>query len=129
MKSRLFLVSLISLFPALSFGQESFSWNGFWKGDISVMGSKIGVIIEVVEKSTTEKSDKTEGQATVIRYKSTLDVPMQGARGIAVSKTEVNNRSIVWEIDAIGARCIGQRKDSFTIEAQWTQGEIGRAHV
>jgi len=122
MKSRLFLVSLISLFPALSFGQESFSWNGFWKGDISVMGSKIGVIIEVVEKSTTEKSDKTEGQATVIRYKSTLDVPMQGARGIAVSKTEVNNRSIVWEIDAIGARCIGQRKDSFTIEAQWTQG-------
>jgi hypothetical protein len=122
MKSRLFLVSLISLFPELSFGQESFSWNGFWKGDISVMGSKIGVIIEVVEKSTTEKSDKTEGQATVIRYKSTLDVPMQGARGIAVSKTEVNNRSIVWEIDAIGARCIGQRKDSFTIEAQWTQG-------
>ena len=122
MKLRQLVFLLFSALSSVSFGQPLYSWTGFWKGDISVMGSKIGVIIEVLEKSNPSKSDKSDGKTTEVLYKSTLDVPMQGARGIAVSKTEINGKNILWEIDAIGAKCTGIRKDSFNIEAQWTQG-------
>ncbi len=122
MKVRLFAFLIFAAFCSALFGQQTYSWIGFWKGDISVMGSKIGVIIEVVEKSNSVKSDKSGNQPSEILHKSTLDVPMQGARGISVSKTETNGKTIVWEIDAIGAKCTGTRIDSFNIDAQWTQG-------
>lgn len=101
------------------FGQNSWNWVGFWKGDILVMGNKIGVIIEVTEK---QKAENSSAKTSSVSYKSYLDVPLQGAKGIGMSKTEIASNKIQWEIDAIGARCNGVRKDSFTLEAEWTQG-------
>ena len=112
------------LFTGQLSGQDSWKWTGFWKGDISAMGTKIGIILEVTEKKSAVSTDTKNGdsKSKTALFKSTLDVPMQGARGITVSKTDIHQSHIEWEIESIGARCVGTRKDSVTIEAQWSQG-------
>ena len=124
MNFRCLFLSTGLLFTQFLFGQSTWHWKGFWKGDLSVKGSTIGIILEVTEKNPGTSAENKESKTINNTYKSTLDVPMQGARGIAVSKTEINQGSIQWDIGSIGARCVGKRIDSFTIEANWTQGGV-----
>ncbi len=71
---------------------------GDWKGAISVQGVNLELIFHISE---------TDGQ-----YTSTLDVPMQGASGVPVDKTEVNGNQLNINIAAIGATYEGKLEES-----------------
>ena len=62
---------------------------GDWKGAISVQGIELELIFHITEEGGT--------------YATTLDVPMQGAAGIPVEKTEVNGNTLTLNMAALQA--------------------------
>lgn len=70
---------------------------GDWKGSISIQGVSLELIFRITESNGI--------------YASTLDVPMQGASGIAVDKTEIVGDELKIAITAIGASYAGKLQD------------------
>lgn len=83
MKTKFTLIALIFFFQQV-FSQDI---SGSWKGELEIQGMKLPLIIHV------EKNENS--------YTSTMDSPMQGAKGIAVDKTAFVNNEVSLEIKAI----------------------------
>lgn len=66
---------------------------GDWKGAISVQGMELELIFHIAEDNGT--------------YATTLDIPMQGAAGIPVEKTEVEGSKLTLNMSALQARYEG----------------------
>ncbi len=67
---------------------------GDWKGAISMQGMSLEMIFHISEEGGV--------------YSSTLDVPMQGASGIPMDKTEVNGDELTILANALQAKFTGK---------------------
>lgn len=79
------------LFTAMIIKAQDFT--GDWKGAISVQGVSLELIFHITEADGT--------------YSSTLDVPMQGATGIPIDKTEVDENLLNITSNAMQATFTG----------------------
>lgn len=79
---------------------------GDWKGQLSVQGMQMEIIFHISEK------DK--------QFFTTFDVPIQGAAGIPLDKTEVNGTEISIAATKMGVNFKGQLKGN-TIEGTFKQ--------
>lgn len=77
---------ILSFWGAQIFAQD---FVGTWKGDLDVMGQKLPLVFHI------QKKEK--------QYSATIDSPMQGALGIPVDKTEVNQDEIILTQTAMNA--------------------------
>ena len=68
---------MVFFFQVFSLAQD---YNGTWKGDLDVMGQKLPLVFHIAQQSGA--------------YSSTIDSPMQGALGIKMDKTEVDDKGI-----------------------------------
>lgn len=75
------------IFTTMMVNAQQFA--GDWKGAISVQGIELELIFHITENNDT--------------YTSTLDVPMQGASGIPVEKTEVDGSKLSLGMTALQA--------------------------
>lgn len=66
---------------------------GDWKGEIDVQGMKLEIIFHITEDNGT--------------YTSTMDVPMQGAAGLPVDKTEVSGQEITLSLSSFQIKYSG----------------------
>ncbi len=80
-----FLATLV--FTTMMINAQQFV--GDWKGAISVQGIELELIFHITEEGGT--------------YATTLDVPMQGAAGIPVEKTEVDGNTLTLNMAALQA--------------------------
>ncbi len=86
---------------------------GNWEGTLSIPP---GLELQVIFKITAQPGAEP---------KATLDVPDQGASGIAVSKLSVEGDEIVITIKSIAAEFRGKRdRDPATLHGKWKQGSI-----
>lgn len=81
----------------MSITTQAQQFVGDWKGELDVQGMKLEVIFHIAQKDNV--------------YTSTMDVPMQGASGIAIDKTEVNNNSITLKAPQMGIEFVGEFKN------------------
>ena len=77
----------VLIFTTMMANAQQFA--GDWKGAISVQGMKLELIFHITEDNGL--------------YTTTLDVPMQGATGIPVDKTEVTGSKLEFTMSAMGA--------------------------
>ena len=75
----------IFLLPLYIFSQ---SIVGSWKGDLDVMGNKLPLIFHIEKEADN--------------YRSKFDSPMQGAHGILLQKTTVENGEIIFDASNLG---------------------------
>ncbi|MCB9234503.1 MAG: alpha/beta fold hydrolase [Bacteroidia bacterium] len=71
MKNTALLIVLLTFLQSLTFGQDI---TGAWAGKLEIQGMKLPIVFHI----------SADGPG----YKSTMDSPSQGAKGIAVEKTE-----------------------------------------
>ena len=91
-KNQLLIVLLLT-----SIAMQAQQFVGDWKGELDVQGMKLEIIFHVSQKDNV--------------YTSTMDVPMQGASGVAIDKTEVNNNAITLKSQQMGIEFVGELKD------------------
>lgn len=103
MKKKLFLLTFLSLFMTIINAQIV----GDWKGSISVQGMELELIFHIADDN---------GQ-----LQTTLDIPLQGATGIPVEKTEFENNELNLTLSALQAKFKGTLKDDKTIEGNFEQ--------
>ena len=88
---KIFLLLLTFLFCSISiFSQEI---TGQWNGILTIQGQELPLIFKI-EKNGND-------------YKSTLDIPAQGAKGIAVTSTTFVSSKLTLKIATIGAEFVG----------------------
>jgi dipeptidyl aminopeptidase/acylaminoacyl peptidase len=83
--------TVIALFMTLLSVNAQF--QGDWKGEIDVQGMKLEIIFHITEDNGT--------------YTSTMDVPMQGAAGLPVDKTEVSGQEITLSLSSFQIKYSG----------------------
>lgn len=81
-------------------------FQGDWKGEIDVQGMKLEIIFHITEDNGT--------------YTSTMDVPMQGAAGLPVDKTEVSGQEITLSLSSFQIKYSGTLADD-TISGNFEQ--------
>lgn len=89
-------IKKISMFAVLiltTFMASAQQFAGDWKGAISVQGIQLELIFHITENNGT--------------YEAKLDVPMQGATGIPVEKTEVDGSKLTLVMSALQANYEG----------------------
>ena len=101
MKNKLFFILTIMV---TSVNAQNFI--GDWKGQLSVQGMQMEIIFHINEKDNL--------------FSTTLDVPVQGAVGIPLDKTEVKGAAISIAAAKMGITFNGQLKDK-TIEGIFKQ--------
>jgi dipeptidyl aminopeptidase/acylaminoacyl peptidase len=101
MKNTFFFILTIMV---TSLNAQNFS--GDWKGQLSVQGMQMEIIFHINEKDN--------------QFSTTLDVPVQGAVGIPLDKTEVKGVEISITSTKMGITFKGQLKDK-TIEGNFKQ--------
>ncbi|TRX16353.1 S9 family peptidase [Flavobacterium franklandianum] len=101
MKNKLFFILTIMV---TSLNAQNFI--GDWKGQLSVQGIQMEIIFHINEKDN--------------QFLTTLDVPIQGAVGIPLDKTEMNGVEISIAATKMGITFKGQLKDK-TIEGVFKQ--------
>ena len=101
MRNKLFFILTIMV---TSLNAQNFI--GDWKGQLSVQGMQMEIIFHINEKDN--------------QFLTTLDVPVQGAVGIPLDKTEVNGVAISITALKLGITFNGQLKDK-TIEGNFKQ--------
>ncbi|MFC6268038.1 alpha/beta hydrolase family protein [Frigoriflavimonas asaccharolytica] len=84
MKAKLFICTIFLLFQNL-FSQEI---TGTWYGNLQIQGTQLPLVFHI----------EKEGNA----YKSTLDSPMQGAKGIAIKETKFENNELIFDANNLG---------------------------
>lgn len=86
--------------------------EGTWLGKLAVSGVELRIVFNVARDA-----DGT--------YTATLDSPDQGAKGIPVSKVQVENGTVLFEIKAAAALYEGKfNADASEITGQWKQGGV-----
>ncbi|MGB0165631.1 MAG: alpha/beta hydrolase family protein [Luteibaculum sp.] len=90
MKAIRFLIALVISLPSIVFAQDIV---GDWEGNLMVQGQKLPLVIHI----------KKNGQA----YSTTLDSPMQGAKGIPVSSTSYVEGKLQLDMASMGAKYTG----------------------
>src|SRR5690554_524309 len=83
--------TVIALFMTLLSVNAQF--QGDWKGEIDVQGMKLEIIFHITEDNGT--------------YTSTMDIPMQGAAGLPVDKTEVSGQEITLSLSSFQIKYSG----------------------
>ncbi|GGD71638.1 alpha/beta hydrolase [Emticicia aquatilis] len=91
MKKLLFTLLTNTLIVIISYAQDI---TGPWNGVLKVGGTQLRVVVNI---SKTEEG-----------YKSTLDSPDQGAKGIAISKTTFENSKLSFEIPVAKIEYMGE---------------------
>ncbi|VXC14676.1 S9 family peptidase [Flavobacterium sp. 9AF] len=81
----------------MSITTQAQQFVGDWKGTLDVQGMKLEVIFHMAQKDNN--------------YTTTMDVPMQGASGVPIDKTEVNNNQITLKAAALGIEFKGELKN------------------
>lgn len=81
----------------MSITTQAQQFVGDWKGTLDVQGMKLEVIFHIAQKDNN--------------YTTTMDVPMQGASGVPIDKTEVNNNHITLKAAALGIEFKGELKN------------------
>ncbi|NHN24295.1 S9 family peptidase [Flavobacterium jejuense] len=81
----------------MSITTQAQQFVGDWKGELDVQGMKLEVIFHITQKDNV--------------YTSTMDVPMQGASGVAIDKTEVKENSITLKAPQLGIEFKGEFKN------------------
>lgn len=110
-KIRLFFFSAVILTAA---GVQTFASEknlaGIWQGTLKVQAIELRIVFHVTADSNGA-------------FKSTMDSPDQGAKGIVVNSTTINNDSVTFGIDIINGKYEGtwQPGDSL-ITGTWKQG-------
>ena len=94
------------LFTIMMTSLNAQNFVGDWKGQLSVQGMQMEIIFHISEKDN--------------QFISTLDVPIQGAAGIPLDKTEVNGVEISIVATKMGITFKGQLKGK-TIEGNFNQ--------
>ena len=97
---------LFFLFTIMMTSLNAQNFVGDWKGQLSVQGMQMEIIFHISEKDN--------------QFISTLDVPIQGAAGIPLDKTEVNGVEISIVATKMGITFKGQLKGK-TIEGNFNQ--------
>jgi hypothetical protein len=91
----------------MSITTQAQQFVGDWKGELDVQGMKLEIIFHIAQKDNV--------------YTSTMDVPMQGASGVAIDKTEVNNNAITLKAQQMGIEFGGAFKNG-QIVGEFRQG-------
>ena len=86
-------IGLIAALIFITIMANAQQFAGDWKGAISVQGIKLELIFHITEDNGA--------------YKTTLDVPMQGATGIPVDKTDVSGSKLSLGMAALQANYEG----------------------
>jgi len=83
LKNILFVFSLLALLSAspAAFGQDAKPFVGTWNGSIDIMGQSL----EIIVKFSLDDAGNIKG---------TIDVPSQGATGLALSDFEIDGKKI-----------------------------------
>ena len=81
----------------MSMTTQAQQFVGDWKGTLDVQGMKLEVIFHMAQKDNN--------------YTTTMDVPMQGASGVPIDKTEVNNNHITLKAASLGIEFKGELKN------------------
>ncbi|WP_130736255.1 S9 family peptidase [Flavobacterium sp. J27] len=81
----------------MSITTQAQQFVGDWKGTLDVQGMKLEVIFHIAQKDNN--------------FTTTMDVPMQGASGVPIDKTEVNNNQITLKAAALGIQFNGELKN------------------
>lgn len=81
----------------MSITTQAQQFVGDWKGALDVQGMKLEIIFHIAQKDNV--------------YATTMDVPMQGASGIAIEKTEIANNTITLRAPQMGIEFIGELKN------------------
>jgi len=114
MKTKLFLKLLLVtciavLSSKMAFGQpKANSIEGFWLGKLKTQGIELRVIFNITK-------DGDNG------YKSTLDSPDQGAKGIPLGKTSLDGKKLNIDAPALAASYVGEMVNDSTFNGTWTQ--------
>lgn len=82
----------------MSITTQAQQFVGDWKGTLDVQGTNMEIIFHITQKENV--------------YDATMDVPVQGASGIAIDKTEVNNNSITLKAPQMGIEYVGKLKNN-----------------
>lgn len=98
--------TILFIFTFMMTSLNAQNFIGDWKGQLSVQGMQMEVIFHISEKDN--------------QFMTTLDVPMQGAAGIPLDKTEVNGADITIAASKMGINFKGQLKEK-TIEGVFKQ--------
>jgi uncharacterized protein len=100
----------LSLFCAIVFSISAFAQNpviGSWLGTLDIQGTKLRLVFNVEQK---------DGQLV-----STMDSPDQGAKGIPVTETIIQNDSVAFWIESLWATYVGVFIDENTIKGAFGQ--------
>ena len=101
--------TILFIFTFMITSLNAQSFIGDWKGQLSMQGMQMEIIFHITQK---------DGQ-----FLTSLDVPMQGAVGIPLDKTEVKGAEISIAATKMGITFKGQLKDK-TIEGNFKQAGI-----
>lgn len=111
-KSILKLLLAVTAFVSLTgslYGQASSkSIEGSWLGTLKVQGIELRIIFNI--------SKDGEG------YKSTMDSPDQGAKGIALGKTSFDGAKLNIDAPALAGNYVGDMVNDTTFNGTWSQG-------
>ncbi|MCD8540699.1 MAG: hypothetical protein LRY55_13725 [Leadbetterella sp.] len=86
-------------------GQEI---TGAWSGELAVQGIKLPLIFHITK----------EGEG----YKTLMDSPKQGAKGLAVQETRFENGELTIVAPALGLKYTGKLRGEDTVEGTFSQG-------
>ena len=98
MKANYLKTILLLIFIMSSITAISQNIIGDWKGTLDVQGVKLDLIFHVTQKDGL--------------YVTTLDVPMQGASGLAVDKTTLEGNKLVFNASALQIKYEGEVKEN-----------------
>ena len=101
---------MLSLIPlvVLSMSVYSQDISGNWNGVLEVPGQKIPLVLNI----------EKDGSG----YKSTLDIPSQGAKGLPVTSTSFANSRLTIKIANLGAEYSGELNSDGKIVGHFSQG-------
>ena len=111
-KMKTFLSSFLILFfilPLTIRAQQNTKALGNWSGKLELPTGKLELIFKISEDSTGNLSSK-------------MDVPMQGAKDLPVSETNVTSDSVKLKVAMIMGQFDGILLNDSTIEGEWQQG-------
>jgi len=108
---KLLLISFIAVISSkMSIGQQKANFiEGSWLGTIKTQGIELRVIFNFTKDGDTG-------------FKSTLDSPDQGAKGIPLGKTTLDSNKLKIDAPALAASYVGIMLNDTTINGTWTQG-------
>jgi pimeloyl-ACP methyl ester carboxylesterase len=107
-KSGLYCLAVILALYSAGISQNKFP-EGIWQGTLKVPGQELRIVFTIVQSGENE-------------WKSTLDSPDQGAKGIPVARTLVRGDSLIFDVKAVMGEFRGARdKEGKTVTGTWKQ--------